>query len=94
MALEFEWDTEKAKANWKQHGVSFEEATTVLNDPLSVTIPDPDHSEHEERMLILGRSTMGNLLVVAHAERGHRIRLISARRANRRERRDYEESTT
>jgi uncharacterized DUF497 family protein len=94
MALEFEWDQEKADANLKKHGVSFDEASTVFGDPLSVTIPDPDHSEHEERMLLLGRSTTGTLLVVTHTERGELIRLISARRASRLERRDYEESPT
>jgi hypothetical protein len=90
--LEFEWDPDKAEAIQRKHGVSFEEASTVFGDPLSTAIHDPDHSEHEERMLLLGRSSAGNLLVVAHSERGDRIRLISARRANRRERRDYEES--
>jgi uncharacterized DUF497 family protein len=94
MALEFEWDPQKAEANRKKHGVSFDEASTVFADPLSVTIPDPDHSEDEERMLILGRSTSGMLLVVTHVERGERIRLISARKAARRERSDYEEDDT
>lgn len=91
--MEFEWDPKKAKANEKKHGLSFEEASTAFSDPLSVTIPDPDHSEHEERMLLLGRSNTGNLLVVGHTERGERIRLINARRANRRERRHYEEES-
>jgi uncharacterized DUF497 family protein len=91
MSLEFEWDPQKAEANQKKHGVSFEEASTVFADPLSVTIPDPDHSEHEERLLLLGRSTTGTLLVVTHVARGEQLRLISARRATRRERRDYEE---
>lgn len=92
--LEFEWDPEKAETNLRKHGVSFQEASTVFGDPLSATIPDPDHAEHEERMLLLGRSRTGTLLVVAHTERGERIRLISARKANRRERRDYEETST
>jgi uncharacterized DUF497 family protein len=92
--LVFEWDPEKAAANLEKHDVAFEEAVTVFADPLSLTIPDPDHSEYEERLLLVGRSRAQTLLVVAHVERGERIRLISARRASRRERRDYEESTT
>ena len=83
----------EAEANPKNHeGVSFEEASTVFADPLSVTIPDPDHSEEEERLLLLGRSSTGTLLVVSFVERGERIRLITARKATRRERRDYEET--
>jgi uncharacterized DUF497 family protein len=93
MALEFEWDPEKAQANQKKHGVSFDEASSAFADPLSVTIRDPDDSVGEERMLLLGRSRTGTLLVVSHTERGGRIRLISARRANRQERKHYEEST-
>jgi uncharacterized DUF497 family protein len=84
---------EGSEANLRKHGVSFEEASTAFDDPLSVTIPDPDHSEHEDRMLLLGRSIAGTLLVVGHTERGERIRLINARRATRRERKDYEESS-
>jgi hypothetical protein len=91
MALQFLCDPEKAAANERWHGVGFQEATTAFDDPLSVTIPDPDHSIEEPRFLLLGLSTRGRLLVVAHTERGDAIRLISARRANRRERRTYEE---
>ena len=92
MALEFEWDPEKADANQKKHGVSFDEASTVFADPLSLTIPDPDHSEREERMLLLGTSHSGRLLVISHTSQDRRIRLISAREANRHERNDYEEN--
>ena len=91
MALRFLWDPRKAGANERKHGVGFQEATTVFDDPLSVTIPDPDHSEDEQRLLLLGLSIRRHLLVVAHSERGESIRIISARRANRRERRTYEE---
>jgi uncharacterized protein len=94
MPLEFEWDPQKAEANLKKHGVSFEEASTVFGDPLSLTVSDPDHSEHEERLLLLGRSTTGTLLVVIHVAHGEQIRLISARRATRRERKEYEEKDT
>jgi uncharacterized DUF497 family protein len=71
--------------------VGFGEATAVFDDPLSVTIGDPDHSTDEQRFLFLGRSNRGRLLVVAHSERRQSIRIISARRATRRERRTYEE---
>lgn len=77
--------------NLKKHGVSFEEAATVFRDLLSVTLADPLHSEDEDRFVIIGQSIQGRLLVVVHTARGDRIRLISARVATRRERRDYEE---
>jgi len=92
MPLSFEWDESKAKANLAKHGVSFEEASTVFGDPLALTIPDPAHSQVEDRWIVLGRSHQRKLLVVVHTERGDNIRIISARRASRRERKDYEES--
>jgi uncharacterized DUF497 family protein len=88
--MNFEWDPRKAAANIKKHGVSFAEASTVFCDPLSVTVPDPDHSRHEERFQILGMSKTNKLLVVAHTDRGEAIRIISARSATRKERHDYE----
>ena len=91
MALRFVWDPQKAAANERKHGVGFPEATTVFDDPLSVTIPDPAHSVGEQRFLLLGTSSQQRLLVVAHSETGESIRIISARRAGRRERRAYEE---
>ena len=91
MALRFLWDPRKAGSNERKHGVGFQEATTVFDDSLSVTIPDPAHSVDEQRFLLLGVSIRRRLLVVAHSERGESIRIISARRANRRERRIYEE---
>jgi len=91
MSLAFGWDEEKAKQNLKKHRVSFEEASTVFGDPLSLTVPDPAHSEAEERFVILGHSHTGKLLVVVHTERGDNIRIISARRATKQERKDYEE---
>ena len=78
-------------SNTRKHGVGFPEATTVFDDVLSVTIADPDHSADEERFLLVGLSNRRRLLVVAHAERGEAIRIISARRAERQERRTYEE---
>ena len=91
MSLTFEWDREKAKGNLEKHGVSFSEAATVFGDPLSLTIEDPDHSIDEQRFVTLGQSYRGQLLVVAHTDEDDGIRIISARRATRRERRDYEE---
>ncbi|MGH7137895.1 MAG: BrnT family toxin [Pirellulales bacterium] len=91
MPLEFEWDSRKAQRNRQKHGVSFEEASTVFSDPLSVTIDDPLHSDEEDRFIILGESSRRRLLVVSFTEREARIRIISARVATRRERKDYEE---
>jgi len=90
MPLTFEWDEEKAKQNIKKHKVSFEEASTVFADPLSLTILDPLHSEKEDRFVTMGMSIKGRLLVVVHTERGDAIRIISARFATPRERRAYE----
>jgi len=92
MALVFEWDPAKAEANLAKHGVSFEEAVTVFGDPLSLTIHDPDHSRGEEdRFVTTGFSLGRNLLVVVHCDRGNRIRMISARRATKREQKQYEQ---
>ena len=93
MALNFEWDANKAKSNLGKHGISFEEASTIFGDPRSLTIPDPMHSDLENRFITLGISHRGQLLVVVHTERGDNIRIISARVASRRERRNYEKST-
>ena len=84
----------KGAANRRKHGIDLAEAATAFGDPLSLTVPDPDHSEGEERYLLLGRSERDRLLVVVHVERAaDKIRLISARPATRRERRQYEEGT-
>jgi uncharacterized DUF497 family protein len=93
MPLTFEWDENKAKSNSAKHGVSFEEASTVFGDPLSLTIPDPAHSRAEDRFVILDHSHQQELLVVVHTERGDNIRIISARRASRKESKKYEEET-
>jgi uncharacterized protein len=89
--MDFEWDEEKAESNLEKHGVSFAEAATAFNDSLSLTIPDPDHSDDENRFILTGVTFSGRLVVVCHVERGATIRLISARLATRRERRTYEE---
>ena len=90
MPLTFEWDSRKARSNLAKHGVGFQEASTIFGDPLSLTIPDPEHSLSEERYITVGRAFSGKLLVVVHTERGDNIRVISARRASRRERKFYE----
>ena len=92
--LTFEWDAAKAASNLAKHGVSFEEATTVFGDPISLTLPDPAHSQVEARFIILGRSHLGRLLVVIHTERGDNICAISAPPASRRERKDYEKNVS
>jgi uncharacterized DUF497 family protein len=92
VGLIFEWDRRKATGNLNKHGVSFEEAATVFGDGLSLTIADPSHSVGEQRFLTMGVSEEGRLLVVSHADRGDTIRIISARKASRREKRQYGES--
>lgn len=87
---EFEWDEEKAISNLKKHRVSFEEAATIFNDPRITTISDPDHSEAEERYISLGKSIFLRLLNVIHTYRNERIRLISARKATKAEKKTYE----
>ena len=89
--LRFEWHGPKAAANRAKHKVTFEEAKTVFGDPLGRIIDDPRHSEGEERLALLGQSARRRMLVVMFTERGEAIHLISARKATRRERREYEE---
>ena len=90
--LLFEWDPTKAKENHKAHGVSFDEASTAFRDTLSLTICDPLHSEEEDRFVLIGNSHRNRLLVVVHTERGDFVRLISARKATKKERKQYEEN--
>ena len=91
--MQFEWDPAKAAHNLAKHGVSFDDASTVFGDPLAGTILDPRHSVEEQRFVTIGHSASGWLIVVIHAERDGRIRIISARRATRRERTKYELKT-
>lgn len=88
----FAWDSGKAAANLKKHGVDFREAATVFDDPISTTYPDIDHSSLERRFVMIGASARKRVLVVAYTERDEAIRIISARLATRRERTFYEES--
>lgn len=92
MGLIFEWDDKKARENVDKHKISFEEASTVFGDPLSLTIIDLQHSYEEERFIIIGESINQQLLVVVHIERGDTIRIISARTATSLERKTYEEN--
>lgn len=91
MAMQFEWDEEKAETNLKKHKVSYEEAKTIFGDPLSITVDDPDHSKEEPHYIDIGKSSSGKLLVVVYTERGNKTRIISCRRATRMERKQYEE---
>ena len=88
--LTFEWDPQKAESNIEKHGVSFEEASTAFRDPFSLTIDDPLHSKDEARMVQVGISNRNRLVVVVHTERGDDIRIISARKATKKERSQYE----
>jgi hypothetical protein len=89
--LDFEWDEDKADTNLKKHKISFEEAKTVFADPLAITIDDPKHSIDEERFIDIGTSADGKILVVSYTERERKIRLISCRKAAKKERKIYEE---
>ena len=91
MSTQFEWQEEKARANLLKHNVSFDEAQSAFNDPFYVIFYDPDHSDEEERYIIIGRSQQDRLLMVSYTERGQKFRLISARIATRREKETYEE---
>jgi uncharacterized DUF497 family protein len=91
MALQFEWDSRKALSNKKKHRITFEEASTVFGDPLSTTISDPVHSRTEDRFITIGTSVNNELIVVVHADYDDVIRIVSARKATRNERKQYEE---
>jgi len=89
---EVEWDESKNRINQRKHDVSFQEAATIFLDPLELTIDDPAHTVSEHRFISIGQSFTGRLLVVSYAEVANRIRIITARKPTRRERRVYEES--
>ena len=98
IAYNFEWDIIKATSNEDKHGVSFEEAATVFNDPMALTIFDPDHSEGDERWITMGVSGKGRLLIVVHTfqddvEGAHTIRIISTRKASKHETKIYGEQS-
>ncbi|BBC26190.1 BrnT family toxin [Pseudanabaena sp. ABRG5-3] len=91
--MKFEWDNSKAIANFKKHGVSFEEAKTVFDNPLAVIFDDAAHSINEYREIIIGHSLQSRLLIISFTERSNSIRIISARPATRKEREDYERNS-
>lgn len=91
--LTFEWDPAKADSNLTKHGISFDEASTVFADALAQVLPEPGRNRGEDCAIMMGHSDRGRLLIVVFTERGERIRIISARVATRRERREYEEHT-
>jgi hypothetical protein len=94
MVLRFEWDEDKARSNVRKHDVTFDEASSVFADPLGVIFDDEEHSVDEVRELLIGHSVLQRLLVVSFTERGEDlVRIISARKATKRERKDYEEGT-
>jgi uncharacterized DUF497 family protein len=87
--MQFEWDPIKAAGNHGKHGITFTEGATVFGDVLAVTFPDNEHSIGEHRFLTIGMSNTGNILIVSHADRGEKTRLISVRKATPKERRFY-----
>ena len=89
--MQFEWDENKARQNLSKHGVSFEEAKTIFDDPLYIDFYDPDHSDNEQRYLIVGQSNRGRILILSYTERVNRMRLISAREVTPKERKAYEQ---
>jgi uncharacterized protein len=92
MSLIFEWDPIKARRNARKHRISFEEASTAFGDPFSITVADARSPAPEERLVLLGSTNRGRLVVVVHVERGENVRILSARRATRREQHMYEEA--
>jgi uncharacterized DUF497 family protein len=90
--MKFTWDPQKAKLNENKHGVSFEEASTVFYDPFAKLGHDPDHSEQEDRYILIGHSQASNLLFVIHvyAENENTVRIVSARKATKKEKHDFE----
>jgi uncharacterized protein len=90
--MELEWDPRKARNNLNKHGVSFTEAGTIFGDELAITVPDPDHSNEEDRYITIGWSDRRRVLIVSHTDRDDRIRIISARELTKAERKEYEEA--
>ena len=91
-SLQFEWDPKKDAANQQNHGISFQVATVAFQDPLAALHSDPDHSDDEKREILVGHDSLGRLLLVVFTERQGRLRIITARKATKRERQAYEAS--
>ena len=89
--MTFEWDQQKAQSNLVKHGIAFKEAQTVFDDPLYVDFYNPDHSQNENRYIIIGASSMGHILLVSYTERGNITRIISARKVTKQEFKAYQE---
>ena len=89
--MNFEWDPGKAAQNRRKHEIAFYEAATVFGDPSAPTYPEPGHSISEQRFITVGSSNTGRLLIVAHADRGEKIRIISARKTTMGERNEYDQ---
>lgn len=92
MTLYFEWDTNKARNNLQKHQVSFDEASTIFDDPQFITFLDEEHSTEEDRYITIGLSNKNRLIIVAHTERNGNIRIISAREATKNEEKFYQEA--
>jgi uncharacterized protein len=89
---QFEWDADKSARNLQKHGITLQEAATIFEDPMFITVVDDEHSVDEERYIAIGTSSQSRLLIVAHTDRDGRIRIISARKATRREAQFYAEA--
>ena len=89
--MNFEWDLRKSETNLRKHSVSFSEAATIFGDDFAITVPDPDHSETEDRFISIGWSQRRRLLIISHTDRGDRIWIINARELTKAERQAYEE---
>ena len=94
MSLQFEWDPKKAKANLKKHEISFEDAMTVFADPLARIFDDAEHSGEERREIIIGTTPRRDMILVSFTAIEDRVRILSARKVTRRERKDYEENVS
>jgi len=92
VGIQFEWDAQEANENLKKHRVSFDEAKTVFHDLMLISVIDEEHSVDEERYITVGMSGRGRLVLVAHTDREGHVRIISARKATRKEERFYAEA--
>ena len=92
METRFEWNKEKAKSNFKKHNIDFKEASSIFRDPLFITALDKEHSRYEERYVTIGLSNKNRVLIVAHADSENKIRIISARKVTKNEKRFYQEA--
>jgi len=92
VSTNFEWNFQKAESNLQKHAIRFEEAATIFDDPLHITLLDEEHSQDEDRFITIGYSNQNRLLLVAHAEKEQRVRIISARKVTNHEKKFYDEA--